>query len=122
MNSMQLVYVDNVHKSQRRIQGVHVYKGVCRVILTYFLSKYPMKMKLSDENEIIWSHLRPNYFIFIGYLKTSGGEGGLSDSLELPLDWPLKAIEYFVHYAYCLACNLNKRIIIYCFKSSETNI
>ena len=30
--------------------------------------------------------LRPNYFIFVGYLKTRGREGGSS---EHPLDTPL---------------------------------
>ena len=33
--------------------------------------------------------VRPNYFIFIGYLKTGGGEGGSSDPPETPLDPPL---------------------------------
>ena len=41
--------------------------------------------------------LRPNYFIFIGYLKTGGGgkEGGSSEkrgSSEHPLDLPLKIL------------------------------
>ena len=32
--------------------------------------------QISHENEIIWSHsLRPNYFIFMGYLKTGGVDG-----------------------------------------------
>ena len=30
--------------------------------------------------------LRPNYFIFIGYLKICGGEGGSSKPPEPPLD------------------------------------
>ena len=33
--------------------------------------------------------VRPNYFIFIGYLKTGGGEGGSNEPLEPPLDTPL---------------------------------
>ena len=33
--------------------------------------------------------LRPNYFIFLGYLKTGGRERGLMEPTEPPLDLPL---------------------------------
>ena len=33
--------------------------------------------------------LRPNYFIFIGYLKTGRGKGGSSEPPEPPLGLPL---------------------------------
>ena len=33
--------------------------------------------------------LRPDYFIFIGYLKTGGREGGLNEPPEPPLNLPL---------------------------------
>ena len=43
-----------------------------------------MKMKYWNPTS-----LRPNYFIFIGYLKTGGGEGGSNEPPEPPLDPPL---------------------------------
>ena len=36
--------------------------------------------------------LRPNYFIFIGYLKKRGGEGVSLESPEPPLDPPLRCV------------------------------
>ena len=33
--------------------------------------------------------LRPNYFSFIGYLKTGGGQGGSGEPHEAPLDPPI---------------------------------
>ena len=61
-----------LNKSQGRIQdlwkGVHVYKWVRVASLIFLISlKYP---------------LRPNYSIFMGYLKTGGGGG----APEPPLD------------------------------------
>ena len=55
--------------------------GFALLILSHFSS-------ISYENEIIWSHLRPNYFIFIGYLKTGQG-GGLREPVEPLQDPPL---------------------------------
>ena len=54
------------------------------VRFTDFISfyKYPMKMKKLVS-------LRPNYFIFIGYLKTRRGERGSREPPESPLDPPL---------------------------------
>ena len=51
------------------------------------------------------NNLRPNYFIFIGYLKTGGHEGGPNEPPELPLDRPLRmdrscshwGLKYIVH-------------------------
>ena len=63
---------------------VQIYKGVWDHF-TDFLSlllNIPWKW-----NNLV--SLRPNYFIFIGYLKTEGGEGGLSKPPEPPLDLPL---------------------------------
>ena len=36
--------------------------------------------------------LRPNYFIFMGYLRTGGGSGGSSEPPEPPLDPPLSIV------------------------------
>ena len=62
-----------------------MYKGVgvfAFLILSIFF-QYPMKMNLIS--------LRPNYCIFIEYLKTGGGGGevALSEPPEPPLDQPL---------------------------------
>ena len=46
----------------------------------------------SLNNPWKWNNLvslRSDYFIFIGYLKTGGREGGSSEPLEPPLDLPL---------------------------------
>ena len=45
-----------------------------------FFSKIPFFLKVL---------LRPNYFMFIGYLKTGCGEGVQANLLDLPLVWHL---------------------------------
>ena len=52
--------------------------GFALLILSHF-------SKMSYENEIIWVSLRPNYVIFIGYLKTEVGWGG-GGAQENPLN------------------------------------
>ena len=50
---------------------------VCINVLGFVLLFLSHFSKISHENEIIWSHFRPNDFILIGYLKTGReGEGG----------------------------------------------
>ena len=48
--------------------------GFALLILSHF-------SLISHENEIIWS-TRPNYFIFIGYLKSGKGEGVRANTLN----------------------------------------
>ena len=62
-------------------KGVHEYKGV-GVRFADFISFF-LNMPWKRDNLVSG---RPNYFIFIGYLKTRGREGGSS---EPPLDPPL---------------------------------
>ena len=49
-------------------------------------------LSISHENEINLVSLRPNYFIFKGYLKTGGQGGCSSEPPEPPLDPPLHCI------------------------------
>ena len=43
--------------------------------------------------------MRPNYFTFIGYLKTGGGGGAGRGASETPLDQPLSCgAQYIVHF------------------------
>ena len=72
------VFKDRIDRGGSRIagKGVRMYKGSCTgfrfaEFISYFL-KYPMTM-----NNLI--PLRPNYFVFIGYLFivfVGGGGGG----------------------------------------------
>ena len=48
--------------------------------------------------------LRPNYFIFIGYLKTGNGGGGSSEPRDPLLDPPLT---YANLHMYCLYISLD---------------
>ena len=52
-------------------KGVNLFKGGGFALL--ILSNFS---KISHENENNLVSLRPNYFIFIGYLKPGGGGGG----------------------------------------------
>ena len=70
------------------------------LLILYHFSEIP------HDNETIWSNvtLRPNYCIFIGYLKNGGGGGrgvGFKRTLlELPaltLDPPLLSLLYLFH-------------------------
>ena len=38
--------------------------------------------------------MRPNYFIFMGYIKTGGGEGGSSQPPKPPLHPPLQRFNF----------------------------
>ena len=64
--------------------GVHMYK-VVRVSFADFISFF-LNIPWKWNNLVL---LRPNYFIFIGYLKARGKEGS---SREPPLDPPLVSI------------------------------
>ena len=55
---------------------------VCGVHFANFIS---FNFAYSDNSD----SLRPNYFIFVGYLKTECGEGGSSEAPEPPIDLPL---------------------------------
>ena len=67
--------------------GSYVYRcgGFALLIFISFFLNVPLKW-----NNLV--SLRPNYFIFIGSLKTGAWEGGSSQPLEHPLDPPLTFI------------------------------
>ena len=73
-------------RSRISAKGVHMYKGVgvCLADFISFILNIPWKW-----NTCNLVSLRPNYFIFIGYLKTGVRERGLSELPEPPLDPPL---------------------------------
>ena len=73
---------------------------------------------ISHENEIIWSQLRPNYFMFMeylkmrlnyfmfmGYLKTGGGGGGGVRAKPLKPSGFVTA-SYFFFYCTFLKANI----------------
>ena len=92
-----IMYRDNVrNRHVRACRGIHA-----RVIIL----KYPMKM-----NDLVPSS--PTYFIFIGYLKTGGGGGGMKGVRANPMNpnWIrhclymyANAQTFWLHHAW--ACN-----------------
>ena len=65
-------------------KGVHIYIYICKVREFHLIFlKYPLK-----RNNLV--SLRPNHFIFTGYLKTEGRVGGGAiERSEPPLNPPL---------------------------------
>ena len=64
-------------------------KKLCSILKKLFSQCAYLERIWYNEFQIPELFLRPNYFIFIGYLKMGEGEGVLSNPLKPPLDPPL---------------------------------
>ena len=73
----QFVYLKSRGGSRISEKGVHMFKGV-GVPFADFIS-FILNIQWKWNNLV---SLRPNYFIFIGYLKTRGGQGCSSQHLN----------------------------------------
>ena len=71
-----------------------VKEGVALLVLSHF-------SLISHENENNLVQLRPNYFIFMVYLKTGTGAGGSSEPLDPPLDSPLELVPQPRAWIFC---------------------
>ena len=97
-----------------QVKGVHMYKGVW-VRYADFIYFFPLNILWKWNNLV---SLRPNYFIFIGYLKTGGGgRGGGSSEPPDPPPPPGSATgnivssvyllwQRFIHCISCICCPL----------------
>ena len=84
-------------KGVRRYTGRGWGEGVALMIFSFFLN-IPWKWNNSVS-------VRPNYFLFIGHLKTGGWEGGPSEPPEPTLDLPLNLIKtWMLTYPHLVSC------------------
>ena len=77
---------------------IHYIRGRSRISVKGFIRRFVDSISFFLSIQWKWNNLvslRPNYFIFIGYLKIRRQEGGLSETpLKPPLDPPLIILQY----------------------------